>query len=218
MIIPDSIPEKRREFIIYKITNLVNGKIYIGQTKRDINIRMADHVKRNKYYVQRSLNKYGLESFAVSIIDEADTKRAIDEKEIHWIKFYNCRSPRGYNCTKGGDGNDNPRSAETREKVRLANLGEKHPFYGKHHSVESNQKRRLALLGPKNHNYGKDFSGANNPSYGKHRSIETKLKMRKPRSQEGCANIKASLTPDVIAKRVRSRIENALKLKTKRVA
>lgn len=205
--------------IIYKITNLINGKIYIGKTKKDLKWRIRKHIRENKYYVARALNKYGLESFEISVIDNADTRKVVNEKERYWIKFYDCRSPKGYNCTKGGDGNDNPRSEETREKIRVANLGERHPQYGKHQSEESNQKRREALMGEKNHNYGKDLSGSNNPSYGKRRSIETRLKMSKPRSIEGCANIRTgTIRKDVMERRIRTRKENAMKVENSKTA
>lgn len=204
--------------VIYKIENKINGLIYIGQTKADLSVRIMRHKVMNKYYIQRALNKYGLESFTVSVIDEVFTKEAIDEKEKYWIKFYDCRSPKGYNCTGGGDGNDTPRSEETRRRMSMVKMGKNHPMYGKHHTAESNQKRREALTGTKNHNYGKDFSGANNPTYGTHHSIEARLKMSKPRSPEGCANIKASLTRDVIEKRARARKKNALKLKAEKAA
>ncbi len=204
--------------VIYKIENKINGLIYIGQTKADLNARITQHVRMHKHYIQRALKKYGLESFTVSVIDEAFTKETIDEKEKHWIRFYDCRSPKGYNCTGGGDGNDTPRSEETKRRMSIVKMGKNHPMYGKHHTDESNQKRREAMMGEKNHNYGKDFSGSNSPSYGKHRSIETRLKMSKPRSPEGCANIKASLTQGVIERRIRTRKENTLKLKTPKAA
>ena len=81
--------------IIYRITNNVNGKIYIGQTKKALSQRIAEHIKNNKTPVQKAINKYGLESFTILIIDEADTKEILNEKEKYWIKFLNCKIPNG---------------------------------------------------------------------------------------------------------------------------
>lgn len=87
---------------IYKITNLLNRKIYIGQS---INIqnRWEDH----KYYssnehtaLQAAFKKYGISNFSFEIIEEC-SKEELDEKEIYWIKFYDSYN-NGYNLTKGG--------------------------------------------------------------------------------------------------------------------
>jgi len=110
--------------IIYKIVNNINGKIYIGQTKKDVSRRVAKHITENRHYIQKALNKYGLESFAISIIDEAISKEILDEKEKYWIKVFNCRAPNGYNCTDGGDGiNGYNCTEESREKRRKSHIG-----------------------------------------------------------------------------------------------
>lgn len=88
--------------IIYKIENKLNGKIYIGQTKRKLSRRISAHIYLNKYPIGKALNKYGLESFTVSVIDEADTPKILSEKESHWINYYNCLVPGGYNIIVKG--------------------------------------------------------------------------------------------------------------------
>ena len=105
--------------IIYKIVNNINNKIYIGLTTKDLSRRVAEHIRENKSYVQKALNKYGLESFTISVIDHAESKEILKEKEKYWIKYYNCKSPNGYNLTDGGDGLINP-TKETREKIGKA--------------------------------------------------------------------------------------------------
>lgn len=102
--------------IIYKILNNINGKVYIGQTKNSLDKRIYEHSK-GKYLVQKAFAKYGINSFTVSIIDNAITKETSDEKEKYWIKFYDCKSPKGYNLTDGGGGLLNP-SEEIRDKIR----------------------------------------------------------------------------------------------------
>lgn len=112
--------------IIYKIENKINGKIYIGQTTKDVQQRISTHMKINKYYIQKSLNKYGLDSFTISVIDQADSQNSLDEKEKYWISFYDCRAPKGYNCTAGGDGvRGYKHTEEAIEKNREAHLGKR---------------------------------------------------------------------------------------------
>lgn len=93
---------------IYKITNLLNGKIYIGQSV-DIWKRISEHKWRalnkgdNSYNcaIHRAFRKYGIENFKFEIIEETDEK-SLDEKEIFYIKFFNSLCPNGYNIKKGG--------------------------------------------------------------------------------------------------------------------
>lgn len=105
--------------IIYKIENKINGKIYIGQSIRSLNARLAGHLKSD-YHIGKALKKYGLQSFLVSIIDEADTRAVLNEKEKYWIKTYACKSPAGYNCADGGKGGGHytPHSDEARKKIK----------------------------------------------------------------------------------------------------
>jgi group I intron endonuclease len=117
--------------IIYKIENKINGKIYIGKTHRVLSSRIRAHVYENKSYVQRALNKFGLQSFEISVIDKADTAEILNEKEKHWIKIFGSKFPYGYNLTDGGDGLVNP-SEETRRKMRT--------MLGKTHTEPTKQK------------------------------------------------------------------------------
>jgi group I intron endonuclease len=102
--------------IIYKIENLINGKIYIGQTIKSLSNRVSEHIKSNSY-IGNALRKYGIQSFVTSVIDEADTKEILKEKEKYWIKTLDCKAPNGYNLTDGGDGAIGVfQSEETRRK------------------------------------------------------------------------------------------------------
>ena len=118
--------------IIYKVTNKLNGKIYIGQTSRTLNIRMAEHLanKRTSYF-DRALQKYGIENFNVEIIDEVDTKKELDQLEQYYIQFFNSKVPNGYNMTDGGEG-----------QVGIQRFGTTNPHYGKHHTEEAKCKIR----------------------------------------------------------------------------
>ena len=105
--------------IIYKITNLINGKIYIGQTIRTFNKRYngagigAERVlryfeinkdnKKNEH-LNNALIKYGTNNFKVEIICKCNTIEELNEKEEYYIDLYKARDyKKGYNCEEGGD-------------------------------------------------------------------------------------------------------------------
>jgi group I intron endonuclease len=133
----------RVEMIIYKIENNINGKIYIGLTTKDLSKRIAGHIAENKSYIQKALNKYGLQSFTVSVIDSAESREILCEKEKYWIQHYGCKAPNGYNLTDGGDGLINPSEIvrnRIAEAVRKLGKNPKFTFEGRKHSEKSKRK------------------------------------------------------------------------------
>lgn len=103
---------------IYKITNKINNKCYIGKSS-NIEERWKYHIKNKnslKEYnkpLYKAFRKYGVENFSFEIIEEIDNYKKLNEREKYWIEFYNCYGGnKGYNATKGGDGGitcENPR-------------------------------------------------------------------------------------------------------------
>ena len=96
---------------IYKITNLINNKIYIGQTRFNVETRFKQHLyEANKgelqYPLYKAIRKYGENNFKLEIIEEVEDEQ-LNEKEQYWIKYYNSyiKNNKGYNCTYGGEGN-----------------------------------------------------------------------------------------------------------------
>jgi hypothetical protein len=87
---------------IYKITNLINNKIYIGKdTTSDPNYFGSGLI------INRAFEKYGIENFIKEVIDETDDYIELSNKEIYWIDQYNSTDRKvGYNISKGGDGGD----------------------------------------------------------------------------------------------------------------
>lgn len=178
--------------IIYKIENKINGKIYIGQTNK-FQKRMGQHTSEQKTYIGKALKKYGIESFVVSIIDEAPTRDVLNEKEKFWIKFYDCRAPNGYNLTDGGEGCEGQKfTDETKQKMRIAKLGrtisdeqkkkQSEALRGIVFSEERKQNISKALTGKvfteerkRNLSIARMGEGCNN--YGKHFSEEHKRKL-----------------------------------------
>lgn len=90
---------------IYKITNKINNKMYIGLTKYTVEYRFKEHCrkKNNKhcynYPLYRAMRKYGDENFFVEEIEETDNPK---EREIYWIDYFDTYN-NGYNATRGGE-------------------------------------------------------------------------------------------------------------------
>ncbi len=168
---------------IYKIENMVNHKLYIGQSV-DIKKRWIEHrYELNKGvhmndHLQSAWNKYGEDLFDFSIIELCD-EQCLNILEIEYIKCYNsCNDQYGYNLTIGGDGVRGwiP-TDEWREKLKIANAGENNPMFGKHHSEEAKNKIRMEKMGDKNAMYGK--RGELSPNYGRKHTDEFKARQSK---------------------------------------
>lgn len=90
--------------IIYKITNKVNGKSYIGQTRYTLEFRWRQHLhKKDNTYFHNAIHKYGEENFKKEILEKCKVED-LNSKEIYYIAKYNTFKE-GYNLTIGGDGN-----------------------------------------------------------------------------------------------------------------
>lgn len=90
---------------IYKITNQINGKIYIGQSQ-NISQRWKAHRKhyqKDDYPIYRAMRKYGIDNFSFEVIEECSLEE-LNDKEKYWIKYYDSHNPsNGYNLTDGGN-------------------------------------------------------------------------------------------------------------------
>lgn len=91
---------------LYQITNLINGKIYIGQTN-NITKRWSNHKCCNSPHmvITKAIQKYGVENFKFEVLYRNISIDEIDELEIKTIQEKNCQVPNGYNVTDGGVGN-----------------------------------------------------------------------------------------------------------------
>ena len=91
---------------IYKITNTINGKSYIGQTIQNVKERFYQHCATkcskavSNMAIHRAIKKYGKSNFTVEVIEEIDSAN-LNDRERYWIKCYNSYN-NGYNSTKGG--------------------------------------------------------------------------------------------------------------------
>jgi len=95
--------------VIYKITNTVTKKAYVGQTSTSLRQRWREHQSdarskiRSHPYLHHAIRKYGPESFTIEVIDSALLKEDLDAKEQEWIvRLCTMDKQYGYNCTGGG--------------------------------------------------------------------------------------------------------------------
>ena len=133
MIKEKEFEEACMKHCIYCVTNKINGKKYIGQTK-DFKHRKSQHCgeSTDKFYIDRAINKYGKENFKFEIIHKNISIEKINQWETYYInEIYNTFKGKGYNCQIGGGVN-----------------------FGFKHTKKAKRKMR------KNH---ADFSGENHP-------------------------------------------------------
>ena len=90
---------------IYKITNTINGKAYIGASS-NIEKRWSHHRTKHETRMSDIIKKYGVINFTFEIIEECPKEELI-EKEQYYVKFYDTEKPKGYNLTKGGEHSHN---------------------------------------------------------------------------------------------------------------
>ena len=113
--------------IIYKITNRINGKVYIGQTIQTLKKRWQRHgwkseVRKNMP-ITLAIVKYGKKNFDIEIIDKCGSQDELNRLELHYAIFYNTFAPNGYNL-RAGNGRGSM-SEEIKRKIGLANKGKK---------------------------------------------------------------------------------------------
>lgn len=148
-----------RKYYIYKIECTDNGKVYIGQTC-DLQRRKREHfndLKNNKHHsilLQRAYNKYGIEAFNHSLIEECTESNA-NEREIYWINCYNSTNKhKGFNLDGGGS--EKGISEITRLKRSENSRKNYYTIHYKHlNSPKAREKK------------SKMFTGKGNPCYGK---------------------------------------------------
>ena len=124
--------------LIYKITNDINNRIYIGQTTRNLLERINSYKSEIKYQKQNprpiiaAMQKYGIEHFHFVIIeDNIKSKEELDLKEQYYIQYYQSLCDQmGYNVELGGNSNGK-HSEITKQKISQAQLGKKNHMYGK---------------------------------------------------------------------------------------
>ena len=91
---------------IYKITNKVNGKSYIGQTIQNVKERFYQHCATKcsqailNMVIHKAITKYGKSNFTIEVIEEVESTN-LNDRERYWIRYYDSYN-NGYNSTEGG--------------------------------------------------------------------------------------------------------------------
>lgn len=121
--------------IIYKTTNLINNKIYVGKDTNN-----NDKYLGSGLLLQNAILKYGKQNFTKEILQICNNLIELNDAEIYWIKHYNSTDKNiGYNISLGGNGGDtytnNPKLNEIKEKFK----GDKNPFFGKKHNENTHK-------------------------------------------------------------------------------
>jgi len=177
------------KYYIYIILNKINNKIYVGKTKNPKE-RWQKHLSSARtgigyFLIHRALNKYGINNFDFTIIEEVNTEEDAFIREIFWIAHYKSNIIKygdtfGYNLTDGGEGaSGHLHSAESKQKMSEASFGKpkskEHKnalaaaHLGKILTNEHKENIGLAGLGKKRseeskQNYSKSKLGSKNPS------------------------------------------------------
>jgi len=156
--------------VIYKITNKVNGKCYIGQTVQSLEARWSKHKAKNSGcpLLSRAIKKYGAESFTVDTVSGCASQEQLNDSEIFFIDYFQALTPDGYNIAKGGDNSTGikglVRSEEMRRKLSESKTGKPNGHLGLKRPAATGIKISKALAGNKN-------------ALGAVRSEETRAKM-----------------------------------------
>lgn len=137
--------------IVYKITNLINKKIYIGQTTRTLSARWIDHCASAfcpcrqdiTNMLHNAMRKYGKENFLCEVVATANSLDELNALEIDIIKQYSTLDKKlGYNLQAGGK--NSKHTDETREKISKGHKGKKLSNHTKQKLREINTGKRLS--------------------------------------------------------------------------
>lgn len=164
---------------IYKYTNLVNNKIYIGQTSKTLEERAKNgsNYKGSRYFYH-AIQKYGWDNFIPEILEDNLDRDEANIKEEYYISLYNSCDPNvGYNIAYGGNNHEMP---DTTKQLLSAKAIErykdvtKNPMYGKTHSDKALKKM------------SEKKTGKNNPMYGVKMTKESNEKRRETCKNRNC--------------------------------
>ena len=183
-------------YYIYRITNLINGKTYIGQHKYK---KLDDSYMGSGVYLAKAKKKYGIENFKKEILySSIQYKETADDMERFAIAKERAVGKAEYNIASGGkviDGfirseewkrkqseshrgkKHNPHSEETKRKISEALKGKPRSEETKRKLSEAKKGIHLALSEERRIKLSEALKGENNPNYGKHLSEETKRKI-----------------------------------------
>lgn len=167
-------------YTLYKITNNINGKIYIGTHKTD---NLDDGYFGSGKHLKNSINKYGIENFTKEIMQVFSSAEAMFDMEALLVNDEFVKRKDTYNIREGGFGgfdhcNFLERTKEWKERLSTSLSGENNPMYGKPGAFSGKthtEETRIRI--------SKGQYGDNNHNYGKHHTEETKQKIGQSNSK-----------------------------------
>jgi len=160
--------------IIYKTTNLVNGKIYIGQDKYN-NPRYLGSGK----ILHLAFEKHGIENFKKEIVEVCETQEILNQREEFWISYYKSTDrKKGYNIAKGGNGGDTISNHPDKEQI-----GKRHSDWMKENNPTKGRKKTENEIENWKNSYVGKWKGEKNPNFGSKRSESSKEKISEERKR-----------------------------------
>lgn len=139
--------------IIYKITNKINGKIYVGQTIKTLKRRLQQHFansKKSNTYLCKAIRKHGKENFNIELLEECTSLKKLNKRESYWIKRLDSKNNIiGYNLTNGGDGTiGHTHTKNAKQKMSIAKKGKTYEeLYGKENAEYMRKQRSIESTG-----------------------------------------------------------------------
>lgn len=130
--------------LIYKITNKINGKIYIGQTiQKSARKRWSTHCRGiENSAISLSIKKYGKENFLFEVLENCASLEELNKREEFLIQELNTLAPNGYNLKPGGNNHTLPESS--RQKISIANSGANNGRFGKQTIPSEETKEKIS--------------------------------------------------------------------------
>ena len=200
--------------IIYKTTNLINQKIYIGQDSKN----NSNYLGSGKL-LKEAIKEFGKENFKKEILEYCNSQVELNNQERFWVKELNSKTPNGYNITSGGQGTLNwMPSKETLEKQ---NIARKKRFEDpkEREKLSKAQKKRFENLNERNKiskGQKKRFKNkTNHPMYNKHHSEKSNKKnslSNKNRFEDPKEREKISITTKIGLANMNDEIRKKMKI------
>jgi group I intron endonuclease len=163
------------DMFVYQVKNTLNGKRYVGFTKRTLEQRFKEHKAAAavglKQPLYSAIRKHGHKNFEMSVLEVCTDEVQMREREIYWIAELGTFG-NGYNATKDGDGVLGLKhTAETKLKMSEARMGDKNHNFGKHWGFKwIDHPEQLKKL-------SEARTGEGNPMSGKHHTAEARAKI-----------------------------------------
>ncbi len=149
--------------IVYRITNRVNGKMYIGQTVKPLSRRWSNHVvdanRGSDCLIHKAIRKYGPDVFDVEVLCECSSLEELNDKEAYYTESLNTVMPHGYNMKPGGNCSGmrgKKHSPETKQIMSAKHKG--HPNYLMAHTEEAKKRIGAASRARGNGQLGSKWS------------------------------------------------------------